>query len=279
VLYRGQKEARIEFLPLKAENWITCGNALRLDWLSICPPSGTSVKHHADDLFHTPLDQAQIDFENTGGETYICGNPPYLGSRNQTDVHRAELEPVLGGRISNWRSLDYVAGWLVKAADYARSNPCTIAFVTTNSVNQGISVSLLWPEILRNGLQIIFAHRSFRWSNLASQNAGVTVAVVGLSNAAAGRQKIIFEGQEARVSANINAYLVNAPDIYVEPRRGVIALLPRMEFGNMPRDGGHFLMDWTERQRLLDAVPKVAEFVAQYLGSEELINGQQRFCL
>jgi hypothetical protein len=243
VLYRGQKEARIEFLPLKAENWITCGNALRLDWLSICPPSGTSVKHHADDLFHTPLDQAQIDFENTGGETYICGNPPYLGSRNQTDVHRAELEPVLGGRISNWRSLDYVAGWLVKAADYARSNPCTIAFVTTNSVNQGISVSLLWPEILRNGLQIIFAHRSFRWSNLASQNAGVTVAVVGLSNAAAGRQKIIFEGQEARVSANINAYLVNAPDIYVEPRRGVIALLPRMEFGNMPRDGGHFLMN------------------------------------
>ncbi len=80
VLYRGQKEALAEFLPLDAENWITCGNALRLDWLSICPPTGTGVKHHADDLFHTPLDQAQIDFENAGGETYICGNPPYLGS-------------------------------------------------------------------------------------------------------------------------------------------------------------------------------------------------------
>ena len=80
MLYRGQKEALAEFLPLDAQNWITCGNALRLDWLSICPPTGTGVKHHADDLFHTPLDQAQIDFENEGGETYICGNPPYLGS-------------------------------------------------------------------------------------------------------------------------------------------------------------------------------------------------------
>ncbi len=81
MLYRGQKVALAEFLPLDAENWITCGNALRLDWLSICPPTGTGVKHQADDLFGTPLDQAQIDFENEGGETYICGNPPYLGTQ------------------------------------------------------------------------------------------------------------------------------------------------------------------------------------------------------
>src|SRR5260370_5849973 len=85
VLYRGQKDALRDFLPLDAENWITCGNALRLDWLSICPSTGTGVKHHADDLFHSPLDQAQIDFENIGGETYICGNPPYQGSVNQKD--------------------------------------------------------------------------------------------------------------------------------------------------------------------------------------------------
>ena len=80
VLYRGQKEALKDVLPLNQENWITCGNALRLDWLSICPPTGTDVKHHADDLFHSPLDQAQIDFENEGGETYICGNPPFTGT-------------------------------------------------------------------------------------------------------------------------------------------------------------------------------------------------------
>ena len=85
VLYRGQKLALAEFLPLDEQNWITCGNALRLDWLSICPPTGTGVKFRADDLFSTPLDQAQIDFENEGGETYICGNPPYKGSKQNSD--------------------------------------------------------------------------------------------------------------------------------------------------------------------------------------------------
>ena len=221
VTYRGQKEALQDFLPLDAQNWITCGNALRLDWLSICPPTGTDVTHHADDLFHTPLNQAHIDFENEGGETYICGNPPYLGSRNQKDLHRDDLAAVIRGRISNWRSLDYVAGWLIKAADYAKDNPCTIAFVTTNSLNQGLSVPLLWPILLGHGLQIIFAHRSFRWSNLASKNAGVTVAVVGLSNDVPRGPKIIFDGLEARVCPSINAYLISGPEIYVEtPQRG-----------------------------------------------------------
>ncbi len=91
VLYRGQKLALAEFLPLRNENWITCGNALRLDWLSICPPTGTGVKFQADDLFSTPLDQAQIDFENEGGETFICGNPPYKGSQTQTKEQKADL--------------------------------------------------------------------------------------------------------------------------------------------------------------------------------------------
>src|SRR5215813_7133489 len=111
VLYRGQKEALQDFLPLDAQNWITCGNALRLDWLSICPPSGTGVKMHGDDLFSTPLDQAQIDFENEGGETYICGNPPYRGSQSQGDEQKSDLQPIFEGRARNWKSLDYVAGW------------------------------------------------------------------------------------------------------------------------------------------------------------------------
>ncbi len=91
VLYRGQKLALAEFLPLKDDNWITCGNALRLDWLSICPPTGIGVKLVADDLFSTPLDQAEIDFENEGGETYICGNPPYRGSQTQTKEQKSDL--------------------------------------------------------------------------------------------------------------------------------------------------------------------------------------------
>ena len=110
VTWRGQKEALAEFLPLDAQNWITCGNALRLDWLSICPPTGTGVKHHADDLFHSPIDQAQIDFENEGGETYICGNPPYLGSQWQNNKQKDDRQRIFDGRTKNWKSLDYVAG-------------------------------------------------------------------------------------------------------------------------------------------------------------------------
>jgi len=118
VLYLGQKDALAEFLPLNAKNWITCGNALRLDWLSICPPTGKTVKLLADDLFETPLDQAEIDFENEGGETYICGNPPYLGSTWQSKEQKSDLERIFKGRTKSWKSLDYVAGWFMKAADY-----------------------------------------------------------------------------------------------------------------------------------------------------------------
>jgi hypothetical protein len=137
VLYRGQKEALQDFLPLDAENWIICGNALRLDWLSVCPPTGTGVKLHGDDLFSTPLDQAQIDFENNGAETYICGNPPYLGSKWQKSEHKADLAAIFASKVTGWRSLDYVAGWLMKAAEYGQQTNAVAAFVTTNSICQG----------------------------------------------------------------------------------------------------------------------------------------------
>jgi hypothetical protein len=111
VLYRGQKLALAEFLPLRADNWITCGNALRLDWLSICPPTGTTVKLQADDLFDTPLDQAQIDFENTGGETYICGNPPYKGSQTQTEtISLTSRQSLTNGRRTGDHSIMFLAG-------------------------------------------------------------------------------------------------------------------------------------------------------------------------
>lgn len=132
VLYRGQKEALAEFLPLDAMNWITCGNALRLDWLSICPPTGTGVKHHADDLFHTPRDQGQIDFENEGGETYICGNPPYLGYNKRSVVQKEDLDFLFEGRIRKWGNLDYVSGWFLKAADFLNYVDGQSALVATN---------------------------------------------------------------------------------------------------------------------------------------------------
>ena len=182
VLYRGQQEALTEFLPLDAMNWITCGNALRLDWLDICPPTGTGVKVTGNDLFQTPLDQAEIDFENEGGETFICGNPPYLGSKWQSSEQKSELEAIFLGRSNSWRSLDYVAGWFMKAADYGTKTDAATAFVTTNSICQGVQVPILWPLIFENGHEISFAHTSFKWSNLASHNAGVTVAIVAISS-------------------------------------------------------------------------------------------------
>lgn len=131
VLYRGQQEAIKDVLPLRKDNWITCGNALRLDWLSICPPTGTGVKLNADDLFEKPLDQAEIDFENEGGETYICGNPPYLGSRDQKEEQKADLAGIFDKRVANWKSLDYVTGWFMKAVDYGRYTSSVAAFVST----------------------------------------------------------------------------------------------------------------------------------------------------
>jgi hypothetical protein len=172
VLYRGQKEALTEFLPLEAENWITCGNALRLDWLSICPPMGTGVKHHADDLFHMPLDQPQIDFENEGGETYICGNPPYAGLSSQTAEQKGDLESLFEDSNKYWKSFDYVMGWFWKAHQFMRGLPAKAAFVATNSICQGQLVHMFWPTILSDSTRIFFAYSSFKWSNLAARNAG-----------------------------------------------------------------------------------------------------------
>jgi hypothetical protein len=118
VLYRGQREALQDFLPLDAQNWITCGNALRLDWLSFCPPTGSVAKLAADDLFDMPLDQAEIDFANDGGETYICGNPPYKGSSYQTPDQKKDLSQLFETTVGGWKNLDYVAGWFQKASEH-----------------------------------------------------------------------------------------------------------------------------------------------------------------
>ncbi len=282
-LYRGQKEALVEFLPLDTQNWIVCGNALRLDWLSICPPTGTAVKYHADDLFHAPLDQAQIDFENEGGETYICGNPPYLGSQGQSGEQKADLKPIFEGRSSSWKSLDYVAGWFMKAADYGTQTSAVSAFVSTNSICQGKQVPVLWPLIFETGHEITFAHTSFKWANLASHNAGVTVAIIGISNHA-GRARRLFsivgDGEViAKETDNINAYLVPGKNVHVEKSSKSISFLPKMTFGNQPIDGGNLVVSAQERDQIIKIDPEAKCYVYGYLGSREFINGIQRWCL
>ncbi|WP_218005645.1 class I SAM-dependent DNA methyltransferase [Neobacillus fumarioli] len=177
VLYRGMQLALSEFLPLSADNWITCGNALRLDWLSICPPTGTGVKLHADDLFHTPLDQAKIDFENEGGETYICGNPPYKGSKWQTDEQKKDLANAWLKHPKLAKTTDYVTGWFAKLLDYIDAEPSAVgAFVATNSVCQGQQAIDVWPVVFQRGCEIRFAHLQHK-SRYSSLSSGVSARV------------------------------------------------------------------------------------------------------
>ncbi|MFN9091725.1 MAG: class I SAM-dependent DNA methyltransferase, partial [Alphaproteobacteria bacterium] len=281
--YRGQKEALAAVLPLDSRNWITCGNALRLDWLRICPPTGSDVKVVSDDLFGAPLDQAEIDFENEGGETYICGNPPYLGSKWQSTDQKEQLQAVFDGKSDAWKSLDYVSGWLMKAAEYIRHTPAEAAFVTTNSICQGLHVPALWPALFSTGVAIRFAHTSFKWGNLASNNAGVSVVIVGMSKDDRAKKRLFaIDGDNAVVERevdHINAYLVAGhADIVEQARQPIFGTSP-MLFGNMPRDGGAFLMGSDERAAALAAYPELERFIRPFCGSEEMINGKHRWCV
>jgi hypothetical protein len=282
VLYRGQKEALAEFLPLDAMNWITCGNALRLDWLSICPPAGAGVKHHADDLFHTPLNQVQIDFENEGGETYICGNPPYKGGTEQTKDQKADMAAVLLNRTSSWKSLDYVSGWFVKYSDYARSTKAACAFVSTNSICQGEQVARLWPIILSSEQRITFAYTSFKWSNLASFNAGVTVVIIGLGYKAA--RPVLFESEDGggpvrREVENISPYLVAHQNVFVLPSTNTISGVSEMLIGNKPVDGGNLIIESSDINEMRNCDASANEFIRRFVGAADSIQGKSRYCL
>jgi hypothetical protein len=276
VLYRGQKLALAEFLPLDAQNWITRGNALRLDWLSICPPSGTGVKLNADDLLNTPLDQTQIDFENEGGETYICGNPPYVGDKFQTESQKSDLRFVSKGK-KGAKAIDYIAGWFWRASEYIEREG-DFAFVSTNSICQGVQVPIVWPDIFSKGQEIFFTHKDFYWSNNASHNANVICVIVGVSKKSNREKHIYWDSQKKSVNG-INAYLVDGPNIIVEKHPSPISELPDMVAGNIPRDKGNFMLSSEDRDALLSAHPEAHVLVRKILGSMEFINGIERSCL
>jgi hypothetical protein len=275
VLYRGQKLALNEFLPLDAMNWITCGNALRLDWLSICPPTGTGVKFVAEDLFHTPLDQAQIDFENEGGETYICGNPPFSGFNSQTPEQKSELETSLSF-TNDHKYFDYVSGWFYKAACCLKHfDAC--AFVSTNSIVQGLQVPILWRPIFEMGIKIHFAHETFIWKNNAANNAGVFCVIVGLTK---GQSKLTIYGEDFKKNAsNINAYLADAASVFVDRSQFSIASLPPMTTGNVAYDGGNLIISEQERSDYLKLSADLYKAFRPLTGSKEFIRGERRYCI
>lgn len=280
VLYRGQKDAVADFLPLGAENWITCGNALRLDWLSICPPTGTGVRVASDDLFQTPLDQSEIDFENEGGETYICGNPPYSGKGKKEAEQLSDMDFILGRRTDKYGYVDYVGCWFVLAAEYCRYTKAAAALVATNSICQGRQLPQLWPHVLNKGIEITFAHRSFKWSNNAARNAGVIVAIIGIGRTDVPNTPTIYDGDFSRAVSHINAYLVEGNDLFVESApKPCSAGLPPMQTGSVPNDGGNLILSPDEVHGLTRTYPCAGQFVHPFLGSEDFLQGLTRYCL
>lgn len=283
VQHRGLPDALLEFLPLDSQNWITNDNALRLDWVSLMDVEGTGVRLVSSDLLETPLEQAEIGFEHPDGETFICGNPPYLGSTWQSSQQKAELQAIFEGRTKGWKSLDYVSGWFMKAADFCARTDAAAAFVSTNSICQGQQVPILWPLIFATGSEITFAHTSFKWANLATHNAGVTVAIIGIRQQPGKVRKIFSTNSDGEVAvkevAHINAYLVSSSDVIVEKRSRPDGQLAAMDFGNKPVDGGNLLLTRHEVENLNLTPAQREKFIRRIYGAAEFIRGQDLFCL
>jgi hypothetical protein len=280
VRYISQQRACEMVLPLDQTGQIKQGNALRMDWLEVCPPTAMTVLAEHDLAGPTgrlALEENELG-ESAESETYICGNPPYQGSVNQSAEQKNDMAHVFSREGIKYKDLDYVAAWLLLASRYIAAVSAESAFVSTNSVCQGEQVAMLWPLIFRNGANIAFAHRSFIWRNNAANNAGVTCIVVGLSTSHRGL-RTIYEGDTQRDVAAIGPYLTASPPIVVTKRSEPISGLPAMVGGNQPTDGGYFSLDASELSALRSANPGIDRFIKRFAGSYEFINGVQRWCI
>jgi len=277
----GQREARLNVLPLHETGKIQTGNALRVDWLKVCPPA-VRMEQKSTDLFHTLPDQSEIEFAAKEAETYICGNPPYAGLSSQTEEQKDDLKVLFSGRTQYFKSFDYISAWFAKAIDYGRNHLVDCAFVATNSICQGQQVPMFWPLLLSGDYSIFFAHTSFKWSNLAARNAGVTVVVVGLT-ADIRKKKRIFDNSDGIITekavANINAYLIPYPNIFIEPLTKPLDARPVMYWGNKPTDGGHLILNPDDARAIIHQCNDASEFIRPYYGSSEYIDGNIRFCI
>lgn len=239
-------------LPLRKSGNIVCGNACRLNWNTVCP-------HTQDE------------------EVYVMGNPPYLGSKLQSIEQKKEVSEIFDG-VKHSKILDYISIWFYLASKYISDTKAKFSFVSTNSICQGEQVSVLWPLILNQRQEIFFAYTSFKWSNNAKNNAGVTVCIVGVCNEC-NEQKILFTGNNKIKCNSISPYLCIGNRVIVEKRQNPPKGLPKMCFGCMPYDNGNLLFDEYEAVNLISNNPELAHFIKKIYGSEEFINDKNRFCL
>jgi hypothetical protein len=275
VRFIGQREACLDVLPLHDTGRIVNGNALRLDWTKVCPPTKPEGAIEIDLAGATG--RLALD-DLSSGDTFICGNPPYLGSQWRTEAQQRDMDLVFSSLTKSYKDLDYVAAWYLKAADYCAATPSSFALVATKTICQGIQVAMLWPLIFRHGLEIVFAHRPFTWGNLARSKAGVTCVIVGLARTSR-RRKLIFDDTIAHEASNIGPYLIDMPSIIVQKSPVAISGLPTMDYGNKPSDGGHLILEENDKVTLVDGYPEARTYIRRYVGSQEFVRSSFRYCL
>ena len=241
----------LEFLPLKTNAYIVEGNALRVDWESVVSKSKLN---------------------------YIMGNPPFIGASMMDKEQKNDAVSIFGKKkLSN--SIDYVGAWYYKAAFLIANTPCRVAFVSTNSITQGEQVAPLWKELFdKYHIHIDFAYRTFRWDSEANLKAHVHCVIIGFSSFPNTSNRRIYSGERFQNAENINAYLIDAPNIFVSSRSKPICNVPAMFLGNKPSDGGNLIITDEERFDILKREPELAKYIHPYLGAAEFINKKIRYC-
>ena len=240
----------LDFLPLKTNAYIHEGNALKMDWDEILPQ--TSI-------------------------VYAISNPPYRGARLMNSEQKNDVLSIFKGS-KNIGNLDYVACWFMKAANLMHNRKVYAAFVSTNSITQGEQVATLWKPLLKAGVHIDFAYRTFQWDSEATNKAHVYCVIIGFSNFV-NRIKYIYDNDACKTVNRINPYLVEAPDVLIESRNKALCDVPEIGIGNKPIDGGNYLFTKKEMDEFVKKEPKALSFFRPWVGAKEFINGEIRYCL
>lgn len=292
----------IDFLPLKAYHNIREGNALRMDWDIIEPPSDIPTIYAKNvHLVVEPMPMAvsepmaeynevnvvthRIDGEVNAGKRsyrvrydYIIGNPPFVGARMMSENQKQDVLDIFGVRYKNVGNMDYVCCWYKKAWQLIKGTSTQAALVSTNSICQGEQVANLWKPMIEDGLRINFAHRTFRWDSEASQKAHVHCVIVGFGNKS-NTECHLYDNDKISKVAHINAYLMEAPDVFVGSRQHPIFDVPEIGIGNKPIDGGNYLFDKEEMEAFVKQEPTSAKYFHPWYGSLEFIHQKPRYCL
>ena len=241
----------IDFLPLKSYANIVEANALRIDWESVVPKEKLN---------------------------YIMGNPPFVGARLMGKEQKEDVNNIFSG-WKNAGNLDYVSCWYKKAADFMQDNVIRSALVSTNSITQGEAVANLWKPLFEAGVHIDFAHRTFRWDSEAAIKAHVHCVIIGFSCAISDKERILYTDERSQAVRNINAYLLDADNTFVESRSKPICNVPEIGMGNQPIDNGNYLFTMDEKREFLNIEPSAEKWFFPWYGAHELINQKPRYCL